>query len=109
MEEPIKETVIYDLPRAEATLEEKLHETQVQLLNSKFPRLDPLMCSVLLKCPPEVMERLMKDPAMWVTPPESSTVLTNCVSVSDPEPPAPPSPDQTPPDSPRSVLENVFE
>lgn len=103
--EPEIQQSIDDLPRPEVTLEEKLHETEVQLLNSKFPRLDPLMCSVLLKCPPELMEKLRADPSMWVTPPASTTVLTNCVSISDPEPPAPPSPEQTPPGSPRSVLD----
>lgn len=105
IEQSIHETTIADLPRPEVTLEEKLHETQVHLLNSKFPRLDPLMCSVLLKCPDDLMEKLKADPKMWITPPASSTVLLGNVTVSDPEPPAPPSPDQTPPGSPRSVLD----
>jgi hypothetical protein len=81
-----------DLPRPEVSDEEKIHETQVRLLNEKFPLLDPLMCSVLLKCPPELMAELRANQAMWITPPASSTVLTDNVSVSDA------------PSSPRSVL-----
>jgi len=89
-------TQLTDLPRPEVTDEEKVHETQVRLLNNQFPDLDPLMCSVLLKCPPELMAKLRADPAMWRTPPASTHVLTGNVIVSDPEPERP--------DSPRSVL-----
>ena len=95
-------TSIDDLPRLEVSDEEKIHETRVRLLNQQFPLLDPLMCSVLLKCPPELMEKLKADPEMWKTPYASSHVLVGNVSVSDPEP----SPDHTPPTSPRSVLPN---
>jgi len=91
---------IADLPRPEVTEEEKIHETQVRLFNEKFPLLDPLMCSVLLKCPPDLLEKLRADPAMWITPPASTQVLMGNVTVSDPEPPI------SPPDSPRSVLPN---
>jgi hypothetical protein len=98
---------IQDLPRPEVSDEEKVHETKVKLLNSQFPELDPLMCSVLLKCPPELMEKLKADPSMWVTPSASTHVLVDNVSVSDPEPELP-SPEQTPPTTPRSVLETPF-
>ena len=102
-------TSVEDLPRPEISDEEKIHETKVRLLNSQFPNLDPLMCSVLLKCPPELMEKLKADPAMWITPPASTHVLTSNVTVSDPEPePESVSPEQTPPGSPRSVLETPF-
>lgn len=80
------ELVNQDLPRPEVTLEEKIHEHQVRLLNAQYPDLDPLMCSVLLKCPPELMESLRKDPAMWVTPQATTQVLLGNVTVSDPEP-----------------------
>jgi hypothetical protein len=100
-----------DLPRPEVSDEERIHETRVRLLNQQFPLLDPLMCSVLLKCPADVMEKLKSCSLMWKTPPASSHVLIGNVSVSDPEPePEPiealPEPDHTPPVSPRSVLPN---
>jgi len=82
----IQEHVNQDLPRPEVTLAEKIHEQQVKILNAQYPELDPLMCSVLLKCPPEIMEELKKDPAMWVTPQASTHVLYGNVTVSDPEP-----------------------
>lgn len=102
--------IAQDLPRPEVTDEEKIHETRVRLLNGQFPELDPLMCSVLLKCPPELMEKLKADPSMWVTPPASTHVLTTNVTISDPEPEPeqPISPEQTPPTTPRSVLETPF-
>ena len=105
------ESSIEELPRPEVTDEEKVHETKIRLLNSQFPELDPLMCSVLLKCPPELMEKLKADPSMWVTPPASTHVLVGNVSVSDPDPEPEselPSPEQTPPTTPRSVLETPF-
>ena len=92
-----------DLPRPEITIDEKMHETEVRLLNEKFPMLDPLMCSVLLKCPKEVMEKLKADPSMWITPPARSFILTDSVSISDPES-FNISPESTPPHSPRSIL-----
>jgi hypothetical protein len=92
---------VEDLPRPEVTIEEKIHETNVRLLNEKFPLLDPLMCSVLLKCPPELMEKLKADPEMWKTPAASTHVLSSNVTVSDPEP------ESSPPGSPRSVLESL--
>jgi len=102
-----------DLPRPEVSDEERMHETRVRLLNQQFPLLDPLMCSVLLKCPPDLMEKLKSCSLMWKTPPASSHVLLGNVSVSDPEPepepepePTLPEPEQTPPVSPRSVLPN---
>ena len=91
------------LPRPEIDPYERVHEERVRLFNAKFPRLDALMSSVLLKCPPELLDTLMKDPEMWKTPPQTSTVLSNNITVSDPV-----SPDQTPPSSPRSVLPNNF-
>lgn len=78
--------VSQELPRPEITLEEKIHEHQVRLLNAQYPALDPLMCSVLLKCPPELMEKLKNDPSMWVTPQASTHVLMDHVTVSDPVP-----------------------
>ena len=89
-----------DLPRPEVSDEEKIHETQVRLLNEKFPLLDPLMCSVLLKCPKELMEKLKADPEMWKTPHSTTHIITDAISISDPEPPI------SPPDSPRSILPN---
>jgi hypothetical protein len=77
---------IEDLPRPEITVEEKLHETRVKMLNSQFPNLDPLMCSVLLKAPPELMKKLIEDPKMWIIPPATTTHLIGNVLVSDPEP-----------------------
>ena len=91
------------LPRPEIDPYDRVHEERVRLFNAKFPRLDALMSSVLLKCPPELLDTLMKDPEMWKTPPQTSTVLSNNITVSDPV-----SPDQTPPSSPRSVLPNNF-
>ena len=91
---------IEDLPRPEITLEEKLHETQIKLLNSQFPNLDPLMCSVLLKTPPELMKTLIEDPKMWIIPPATTTHLYGNVSVSDPDP----EPESESSLSPRSVL-----
>jgi len=82
-----------DLPRPEVSLEEKIHEHQVRLLNAQYPDLDPLMCSVLLKCPPELMEQLRKDPSMWITPQASTHLLTDHVSVSDPVPEPEPEPE----------------
>jgi hypothetical protein len=82
----IQEQVNQDLPRPEVSLAEKIHEQQVKILNAQHPELDPLMCSVLLKCPPELMEELRKDPAMWVTPQASTHVLHGNVIISDPEP-----------------------
>jgi hypothetical protein len=75
--------ICQDLPRPEVSLEEKIHEQQVRLLNAQYPELDPLMCSVLLKCPPELMEELRKDPAMWITPQASSHVILGNITVSD--------------------------
>lgn len=83
-EEPESHILTQDLPRPDTTLEEKIHEQQVKLLNAQHPELDPLMCSVLLKCPPELMEELKKDPAMWITPQASTHVLLGNVTVSDP-------------------------
>ena len=97
---------VQDLPRPEVTIEDKIHERKVQMLNSQFPELDPLMCSVLLKCPPELMEKLKADPSMWVTPQASTHVLTDHVTVTDPEPELP-SQENTPTSSPRSILNNV--
>jgi hypothetical protein len=65
----------------------------VRLLNAQYPDLDPLMCSVLLKCPPELMEQLRKDPSMWITPQASTHLLTDHVSVSDPVPEPEPEPE----------------
>lgn len=76
------ETVVDDLPRPETSIEEKEHETRVRLLNSQFPTLDPLMCSVLLKCPTDLMEKLKADPLMWITPKASSTIITDAVTIS---------------------------
>lgn len=96
-----------ELPRPEVSIEEKIHENEVRLLNERFPLLDPLMCSVLLKCPPELMQKLKADPNMWITPPARTYHLTENVSVSDPEPiQFNISPESTPPHSPRSILPN---
>ena len=72
------------LPREEITLEEKIHETKVRLLNKNFPALDPLMCSVLLKTPDDLLKKLIDDPKMWVIPDKTETYLLDMVSVSDP-------------------------
>ena len=90
------------LKRVESTPEEKAHEQYVKELNLKYPMLDPLMCSVLLKCPKELFLRLQADPLMWIIPEATSTLLSGMVTVSDPV-----SPDQTPPTSPRSVLDSI--
>ena len=86
------------LPREEITLEEKIHETKVRLLNKNFPALDPLMCSVLLKTPDDLLKKLIDDPKMWVIPDKTETYLFNMVSVSDPI--------DDGEKSPKSVLEN---
>jgi hypothetical protein len=101
------ETSIEDLPRPEVTIDEKMHETQVRLLNSQFPELDPLMCSVLLKCPPDLMEKLKADPSMWITPSASTTELVGNVTVSDPEPEPSPDPVSNLND-PNSILDTPF-
>ena len=85
------------LPREEITLDEKLHETKVKFLNKNFPALDPLMCSVLLKTPDDLLKKLIEDPKMWIIQDKTETLLFNMVSVSDPI-------DNE--KSPRSVLEN---
>ena len=72
------------LPREEITLEEKIHETKVRLLNKNFPALDPLMCSVLLKTPDDLLKKLIDDPKMWVIPDKTETYLLNMVTISDP-------------------------
>jgi len=81
------------LKRIEATAEEKIHDRQIEKLQKDYPHLDNLMCSVLLKCPQELLAQLVSDPSMWVVPDATSTSLSGMVSVSDP------------PTSPRSVLE----
>ena len=86
------------LPREEITLEEKIHETKVRLLNKNFPALDPLMCSVLLKTPDDLLKKLIDDPKMWVIPDKTETYLLDMVSVSDPI--------DDGEKSPKSVLEN---
>ena len=91
------------LKRIESTPEEKIHEQDVKDLNSKYPLLDPLMCSVLLKCPKALYRKLCDDPNMWIIPEPTSTLLSGMVSVSDPV--DLPTPDQTPEPSPRSVLD----
>jgi len=104
------EEINQDLPRSEISVEEKIHETNVRLLNSQFPSLDPLMCSVLLKCPPELMIKLKADPSMWITPQGSTTLLSNQITISDPpdSPDTPRSDSPDSPDSPRSVLDTPF-
>jgi hypothetical protein len=87
------------LPRLEVSIEEKMHETRVRLLNNQFPELDPLMCSVLLKCPPELMEKLKADASMWITPEAFTQSIIGNVSVSD-------APESTP--DPISILETPF-
>tara|TARA_R110000868_G_scaffold390230_1_gene659791 strand:+ start:464 stop:742 length:279 start_codon:yes stop_codon:yes gene_type:complete len=87
------------LPRPEVSIEEKMHETRVRFLNNQFPELDPLMCSVLLKCPQELMEKLKLDQSMWITPEAFSQSIIGNVSVSDAV---------SPEVSPRSVLETPF-
>jgi len=87
------------LPSAldEHSMDERIHETLVKQLYSKFPRLDPLMCSVLLKCPPDLLDDLISKPEMWVVEPQTTTLITSAVTISDPEPPS----------SPRSVLDSL--
>ena len=71
------------LKRQKASPEELAHEQAVKELNDKYPLLDPLMCSVLLKCPPDLMEKLRNDPKMWEIPEETSTVIMDAITISD--------------------------
>jgi hypothetical protein len=87
------EPELQPLKRIEATAEEKIHDRQIEKLQKDYPHLDNLMCSVLLKCPTELLAKLVADPSMWVIPEASSVSVSGMVSVSDPEP-----------TSPRSVL-----
>ena len=73
------------LPKPEIDPDELIHENLVRIYNQKYPLLDPLMCSVLLKCPPELLKELVSKPEMWVTPSPTTTLLTGNVSVSDPD------------------------
>lgn len=74
------------LPKPEIDADELVHENLVRIYNQKYPLLDPLMCSVLLKCPPELLQQLKENPEMWITPPQTTTLLTENVTVSDPLP-----------------------
>ena len=94
------------LPSAldEHSMDERIHEEKVKQLYSKFPRLDPLMCSVLLKCPPDLLDDLISKPEMWVVEPQTTTLISDAVTISDPV-----TQESTPPSSPRSVLETSLE
>ena len=85
-----------DYPRADDNIDpnEKLLEDRVRRLNLLYPRLDPLMCQVLLKCPDEVLDELRKQPEMWKIECGKSTILSNNIFISDPDP----DPNQVPDD-----------
>ena len=74
------------LPKPEIDADELIHENLVRIYNEKYPLLDPLMCSVLLKCPPELLKQLKENPEMWIPPPQTTTLISDAVTVSDPLP-----------------------
>lgn len=76
------------LPKPEIDSDELIHDNLVRIYNQKYPLLDPLMCSVLLKCPPELLQQLKDNPEMWITPSPTTTLISDAVSVSFPEPSA---------------------
>jgi hypothetical protein len=78
------EPELQPLKRQKASPEELIHEQKVKELNEKYPLLDSLMCSVLLKCPPDLMEKLHADPKMWEIPDATSTVIMDAITISDP-------------------------
>ena len=92
MEESIsisEESELQPLKRQKPSPEELIHEQKVKELNEKYPRLDPLMCSVLLKCPPDLLDKLIKDSNMWVVPEETSTLVMDAITISDAPSPEP--------------------
>jgi hypothetical protein len=72
------------LPNPEIDPDELIHENLVRIYNQKYPQLDALMCSVLLKFPPELLKELVSKPEMWITPPQTSTLISDAVMISDP-------------------------
>lgn len=69
------------LPKPEIDPDELIHDNLVRIYNEKYPLLDPLMCSVLLKCPPELLKQLKDNPEMWIIPPATSTLLSNNITI----------------------------
>jgi len=81
---PEPEPELQPLKRQKPTPEELEHERKIKELNEKYPLLDPLMCSVLLKCPADLLEKLRNDPKMWEVPPDTSTLIMDAVTITDP-------------------------
>jgi len=73
--------ILTSLPKTEIDPEELIHQNLVRIFNEKFPLLDNLMCSALLKCPPELMNELISKPEMWITPSNTTTLLTDCITI----------------------------
>ena len=73
------------LKRQKPSPEELSHENEIRLLIDKFPNMDPLMASVLLKCPKERLAELIKQPEMWVVPEaEPEKCIIGSVILDDP-------------------------
>ena len=91
----------------EITDEEKLFKERVKMLKKLYPSLDILMCETLLRTPEsrlnELYEQYKDNYPVGISEPER--VLNN-ITIQHFD--APVSPDQTPPSSPRSVLETPF-
>jgi hypothetical protein len=79
--EPEPEPELKPLERLKPTKEELIHEQAIKDYNQRYPNLDPLMCSVLLKCPADLLSKLVDDPTMWVTPPATETVISDAITI----------------------------
>ena len=94
----------------EITDEERVFKERVKMLKKLYPSLDILMCETLLRTPEsrlnELYEQYKDNYPVGISEPER--VLNNITIQHFDAPEGVVSPDQTPPSSPRSVLETPF-
>ena len=85
MEQTLEETEeLKPLERIQERMEDKIHEVKIKHFNERYPELDPLMCSVLLKLPKESLDEMMSKPELWITPKQEDFLIMGNVTISDP-------------------------